>query len=770
MILEQQKQAEVLSLGDSESIEMSIDMSNMKLLMEMFSRNIYSDDIGSTIRETVSNALDSSRRANSDAPVIVTLNPTSTGGYEYTVEDFGLGLDDVDVRGTISKYMASTKRNSNIELGMYGIGFKSPLAYSSSFTFICRKNGMERKYMMYEGEEINSIDLLDEAPTDKGNGVKVIVPVKYSDRSNFVMKIKEQLAYFDNVFFDVHIEYPSYDYRASEYAPKTIENDFVIHRSEDFQWSELSADKSLHMCLDNVYYPLDFEKLGIDRINVPVALRFGLEDGIFPTINREAVRYTPEAKLAILGKLEKVATYFVEKYNETITESDNLQQVLDCYRNDNRFVILENRQFNIQQMIKHSTIPEKQPSMKGVSLLNLKELSKTVNVLFSEYNVKYVYSNNRMSAANDPVRYSSIASNKYYIHSEPLKGNKKLYIRDISIANTFIIKKTSSLKLNFVKSKYYFDPDGYYQILKLEKYPKNQWRQVIKEFQYLRDLFINKLENIDDIEIPQEWLDARKKKRQYAVSSGTKRIKVKGEINAKQAENLLRYNNGKNCKFTPTSFKLEEFEKYKGLTVYTEYDKDYLLDPLFKLNANIRLITFSPRELRNIEELEIHNLMNYEEFMKGKNMIFKRMATSHLIYKLYEKNNKVFNKKARIKNLSVDLFTKLDSLYQYMNKHHRSGYGIDNKGYEAITKVAEDYNLFDTKIYDVYLEIKQLLDENPFMNIIADRMDNYESSKDKWVDVMRDMLKYHKIRLGYKNYKLNGTPLWIPEVKEEINN
>lgn len=121
MILEQTKQAEVLSLGDNDSIEMSIDMSNMKLLMEMFSRNIYSDAIGSTVRETVSNALDSSRRAGTNEPVIVSLNSISTGEYEYSVEDFGLGLDDKEVQNTISKYMASTKRGDNLELGMYGI-------------------------------------------------------------------------------------------------------------------------------------------------------------------------------------------------------------------------------------------------------------------------------------------------------------------------------------------------------------------------------------------------------------------------------------------------------------------------------------------------------------------------------------------------------------------------------------------------------------------------------------------------------------------------
>jgi hypothetical protein len=54
---------------------------------------------------------------------------------------------------------------------MFGLGFKSPLAYCSSFFFTCRKMVLkERKYMMYEGEDVNTIDLLYETPTTERNG------------------------------------------------------------------------------------------------------------------------------------------------------------------------------------------------------------------------------------------------------------------------------------------------------------------------------------------------------------------------------------------------------------------------------------------------------------------------------------------------------------------------------------------------------------------------------------------------------------------------
>ena len=307
MILEKQKEANILQSGlKNESIGMSLYLDSAQVLMQMLSKNLYSDSIGSAIRECASNALDSHRRAQVQSPIVVKFGTNDQYNYEFSVEDFGIGLDDNDVKNIISKYGKSTKRDSNTELGMMGLGFKAPLAYASSFYFTCRKDGVERKYMMYEGEDTNSIDLIYENPTTEKNGVKVIIPVSRSDRWDFENKIKEQLAYFQNVYFD---------------TDNIVDNDFVIYRSETFQFSELSSDSNLHVCLDDVYYPLDFQKLGIDAIQLPLGLRFTLSDGLFPTPNREALRYTSEAKATILNKISEVGDYTCLPYNHLLQKS-----------------------------------------------------------------------------------------------------------------------------------------------------------------------------------------------------------------------------------------------------------------------------------------------------------------------------------------------------------------------------------------------------------------------------------------------------------------
>ena len=121
MILEKQKESKVIVDGDvNESIGMSLDLDSAQILMQMLSKNLYSDSIGSTIRECASNALDSYRRFGTTDPIIVGFKINDQRNYEFTVEDFGTGLDADDVKNIISKYGKSTKRNSSIELGMMG--------------------------------------------------------------------------------------------------------------------------------------------------------------------------------------------------------------------------------------------------------------------------------------------------------------------------------------------------------------------------------------------------------------------------------------------------------------------------------------------------------------------------------------------------------------------------------------------------------------------------------------------------------------------------
>jgi hypothetical protein len=595
MILEKQKEANVLVDGQAqESIGMSLDLDSAQILMQMLSKNLYSDDIGSTIRECASNALDSHRRAGVKDPIVVSFKESSSYNYEFSVEDFGIGLDADDVKNIISKYGKSTKRDSATELGMMGLGFKAPLAYSSSFYFVCRKDGIERKYMMYEGEDVNTIDLLYETPTTERNGVKVIVPVKYQDQYQFRRKIKEQLCYFEDVYFDV----PS---------DSSIHNEFVISRHPDFQFSELSEANRLHLCLDNVYYPLDFDKIGVKSIDFPIALRFSLTDGIYPTPNRESIRYTQEAKEIIKAKLSDVADYFINKYNEGVESGCDIRSMINHLEKSGRYIDFNGSSINIDNLSEYATVQLKDPQLEGISLIDFPTFySSRRQYLLEDFSPKFYLHNKRMMDATKGYNWywkpQSLSSNdvKVYIYEDKVPGIKKDYLRSLyHYEKVFIVKPSKPMTLG-IPAK--FDIRTYYHLLNLKNYPKNQWRDVIKEYQSIVSMLSASFINLDELQVPQSFVDSKKKVKAFVTSTGqasSRKPKLKGEVIGKRAEELMKWSDGRNCKFVPITYKLEDMHTHKKLRVYAHHD-DYLkIDALYGLisKQKMEVVTFSQREL-----------------------------------------------------------------------------------------------------------------------------------------------------------------------------
>ena len=759
MILEKQTEATVLQEGNSQdSIGMSLDLDSAQILMQMLSKNLYSDSIGSTIRECASNALDSHRRAGVDKPIVVSFKANESSNLEFSVEDFGIGLDADDVKNIISKYGKSTKRNSNTELGMMGLGFKAPLAYSSSFYFVCRKDGMERKYMMYEGEDTNTIDLLYEKPTTEGNGVKVSVPVKYHDRSDFRNKIQEQLAYFENVYFD---------------CGDLIDNNFTIFRNELFQFSPLASDGKLHICLDNVYYPLDFQKLGIDTLYFPVALRFSLTDGLFPTPNREAIRYTKESKDIILKKIGELADFFVNRYNESVKDTDDVHALMDFYSNETRNVKILNTKYDAGLLKKFATLQFNEPKLKGISVLDMRRLYRNREYILGEYSVKYKISSGKwreckhhwdMSIHRHYNNYQR-TNKTIWTYNDRVSGHKKDYIKSISPTSwnneTLIVKKAKDFKLGNVRRL--SDYDTYVTLLGLENVQRHLWRAAIKEFQSIVKMYVKDWKNLDELVVPQEFIDSKKKvKVKVGSVPGQRRQKLKGEITGKEASPLERDVHGQNCKFVPTIYQLENAHNRPYLHVYGSQDDKVRLDHLYgafnKCRKDIKFIMFSERELANLAKIELHNWIKLDKFMEGINKPFKRIVTAHLIGKLKQEYKPVFRKIDNMKGISEDLHSKLEILDNYEEEYNAGYMSSDTETiiFATLLEIAEKNNLFDGEIYPIYQEVKTILEKFPFIKSVFEVMKSW-GNDEPLQQVVVDLLKYNKHRVNLDRYTVKLT-------------
>jgi hypothetical protein len=278
--------------GIKKTISFGFSKNTEEMMFAMFTKNIYSNPIGSVVREITSNCFDSHKEANINEPVILRLIKENNQHYICFI-DKGVGMSVDRVCNIYAEYFNSTKRDDNNQIGGFGIGGKTPLAYGDSFFLITNFDGVQYIYCIYKGEKKPMIDLLSEEPTTEHNGTTVKVPIKTTDIYNFEREINRQLYYFENVIF--------------EGFSGSVENNYTIYYGKNFMYRGIDYTHRMHICLGQVAYPIDYAALGLNEgdFNVPVALKFTIGE-INVTASRETLDYNDETKKLIKKKLEAV--------------------------------------------------------------------------------------------------------------------------------------------------------------------------------------------------------------------------------------------------------------------------------------------------------------------------------------------------------------------------------------------------------------------------------------------------------------------------------
>ena len=138
---------------------MGVDASKQEKLLFMLSDKLYANKFNSIIRELASNARDSHDEAGNPEPFVITA-PTPAEP-SLSIEDFGMGLDYETAKRTILMFLGSTKdydddktgRLASQSIGGFGIGSKSPRAYTPDYQMILRKDGVEYVVVISNNEQ-----------------------------------------------------------------------------------------------------------------------------------------------------------------------------------------------------------------------------------------------------------------------------------------------------------------------------------------------------------------------------------------------------------------------------------------------------------------------------------------------------------------------------------------------------------------------------------------------------------------------------------------
>lgn len=156
--------------------------------------NLYQNKIYTPVQEIICNARDAHREIGKPEH---SFNIQVTDS-QFIVRDFGSGISPDKAKNIFCSIGESTKTNDNTQTGGFGIGAKSPLAYTNQFEVVSYVNGIEYHYIIAKNGESLEMNLISESTSDLTNGTKVIIPIKNSyDKKDFINAVEKTCTFWE---------------------------------------------------------------------------------------------------------------------------------------------------------------------------------------------------------------------------------------------------------------------------------------------------------------------------------------------------------------------------------------------------------------------------------------------------------------------------------------------------------------------------------------------------------------------------------------------
>lgn len=149
---------------------------NTAEFITVLSSTLYSDAFLAVVREVVCNAWDAHKMVGKEStPIEITLDQT-----QLVIRDFGPGIDPKKMVDIYCTYGASTKQQQENQTGGFGLGSKSPFAYTNYFTVTVNYEGNKTIWAVSRGSaETGGMpdirDMVTVPTTD--TGVEVNIPL-----------------------------------------------------------------------------------------------------------------------------------------------------------------------------------------------------------------------------------------------------------------------------------------------------------------------------------------------------------------------------------------------------------------------------------------------------------------------------------------------------------------------------------------------------------------------------------------------------------------
>lgn len=173
----------VESNTNNETVNFGI--SNVNKVIELLVSQ-YKTPLTTIPQEYISNAVDATKEANSLEKVIVNVPTIFNDGF-LQIRDYGMGLTEQRLKTIFVNFGASTKSNSNNQIGGFGIGAKSAFKYTDHFYITTFLNNVKSDYVVRIGDQGGLVlEYLSKEETQEKNGTLIKIKIKNNDFKDII--------------------------------------------------------------------------------------------------------------------------------------------------------------------------------------------------------------------------------------------------------------------------------------------------------------------------------------------------------------------------------------------------------------------------------------------------------------------------------------------------------------------------------------------------------------------------------------------------------
>ena len=290
--------------GVTKAVSFGIKQTGLAHILNVLRNQLYSDKVGAVVREYSANAVDANKEVGKgDTPIEVTL--PSTFDPTFKVRDHGPALDEEDIREVFAMYGESTKRNSNEQIGMLGLGSKSGFAYGDSFGINSFMGGKIYSYSAFIDEtKLGQIVQLAVSTTNEPDGLEIVIPVQDEDLEEFREK---------SIKLFKHFKVKPLVHGLSDHEKDGLEVE-ALFEGEDWKYVKEKNSDSIAV-MGGIPYSFDSYDIDLmddakgealrEIVNSHLVLEFEIGD-LNITASREALEFTKHTKKNLLKKIGKV--------------------------------------------------------------------------------------------------------------------------------------------------------------------------------------------------------------------------------------------------------------------------------------------------------------------------------------------------------------------------------------------------------------------------------------------------------------------------------